>query len=61
MEKHKHIDIITSLSVIISSQLAYKFQILFNSTASYNVHKYLLFRRNTVYCGCRSKDVSISL
>lgn len=29
MEKYKHIDIITPLSVIISSQLAYKFQILF--------------------------------
>lgn len=59
IEKCKHVDIITSLSMIISSKLVYKFQILFNSMAWNNVNKYLAFRRNTVHCDYTSKDVSL--
>lgn len=33
MEKRKQVDFIASLAMIISSQLAYKFQILFYFTA----------------------------
>ena len=43
MEKPKQIDFIASLAVIISSQLADKFQVLFYFTALYHMNKYIFF------------------
>lgn len=52
MEKHKQIDFIASLAIIISSQLAYKFQILFYFTVLYDVNKYLFFAEGKEYIVC---------
>lgn len=58
MEKHKHANILTSLSVIISSQLAYKFQIPFHSRSTIRCEPIPAFWRT---CGGRSKDISTPL
>lgn len=43
MEKPKQIDFIASLAIIISSQLADKFQVLFYIIALYHMNKYSFF------------------
>lgn len=63
MEKPKQIDFIASLAIIISSQLADKFQVLFNIIALYHMNKYSFFflqKEKSTLC-VLAQDISISL
>lgn len=63
MEKPKQIDFIASLAIIISSQLADKFQVLFYIIALYHMNKYSFFfaegKEYTMCIGLRYKHLSI--